>query len=468
MTRWIAALALILTAGSTAALAQVAPAADDQPAAAQPQGAHAPDAVAVNDVAAALKEGFSASIRTYLDSQSALVGMFPSTEGRWAQKALTDDGQWAARHTGTGTVSQGKDPVDFDALWLPDQEKWIDHETSTVYARPIKSRNKPGASHQLANTPMDRIEPLMSGFAEPLKSAASIELREPAEIDGVQCDVVAISQQAGGDPVIWYFGAEDHLPRRAEILLPDNPMLSGAMRVDFTDPVAGARASEFEMYTPEGYTEDTARALGGQGPEVGNRPGQGTGLITPAPGSEPAPALPEWEVADTEGRLISPSSLKGKVAVLYFWGTWSAPAKKATPGVAALVKDYEDKGVEVISMAFRESDAGAVAAAAAEQGQTWRQVPEADDAAKLLNVRLAPSFVVLGKEGELLFKSGRPSNDYTETFTRMRAIIDQALTAEPTPTTESKARPAAAEGREMRAGEQTRATRPTRVIRKKD
>jgi hypothetical protein len=88
-------------------------------------------------------------------------------------------------------------------------------------------------------------------------------------------------------------------------------------------------------------------------------------------------------------------------------------------------------------------------------------VPKADDAAAILNVRMAPTIVVLGKEGELLYKSGRPSADNTEQFTRIRAIIDSALIAEPSGE-ESKARPAAAEGQAVESDGATKVGRPAK------
>ncbi|MCC7387991.1 MAG: TlpA family protein disulfide reductase [Phycisphaerales bacterium] len=487
MTRWTTALALTLLAGTPLVWAQSESLGGDQaehgdrpttaPVIGRPQPAtdaqdarpRSPDAVAILQSAAeAIKDGFAATVKTHLDSESAMAGMFPTTEGRWVQKALGGDGQWAVRHVGYGTVSQGKEQVDFDLLWQPDRVSWLDHEAKTFYVQPLRRGNKPGSAHQLGNSPWDRAEPLADGFVSALATAAAIELGEPGEIDGRAVDVVKITSKLNADTVLWSFDHATHLPRRAEIVLPENPMLSGAMRVDFLDPTAGAEAavaSEFEMLPPETYTTNIAGVF--QPREEGEMLDRAAGGVPPVRTNPNGGGAPEWEVADADGALVSPGSLRGRVSVLYFWGTWSAPSKKFTPDVKSLAEHYAGQPVEVITMAIRENDPALVGPAAEEQGQTWRRVPKADDAAAILNVRMAPTIVVLGKEGELLYKSGRPSADNTEQFTRIRAIIDSALTAEPSGE-ESKARPAAAEGQAVETDGATKVGRPAKVIRKKD
>jgi thiol-disulfide isomerase/thioredoxin len=429
-TPLLAALLVAACAATTLAQPQNTPA---QPAvAANPQ--HSPDAIAVLRAAAqAVKDGYSASIRSHFAGEGPLASMFATTEGRWAQKALGDDAQWAARHTGFGTVGDNKDPVDFDALWLPDRVSWIDNEDQAFNVQPLKGGKKSGAAHQLANNPWDRTESLAQGFAKAFITASAIDIRDSAEIEGTTCDVVAITDKPGSDPVLWYFGRADHLPRRCEIVLPENPMLNGAMRVDFTDGLAGTDATtdaDWEITAPANYEQNISRRFQELSPPDGSQP-------TKLPARGTSSGIPDWEVPDSEGALVSPGSLRGKVSVLYFWGTWSPACKKTTPEVAALAEAYADTPVEVISMAFRENDADTVVDAARKQGQTWRQVPAADDAVTVLGIRAAPSIIIWGQQGELLYKSGRPKSDYTEMFTTIRAIIDRALSEEPTEDAES-------------------------------
>ncbi len=466
--------ALLIAVGSTAALAQEAttprpqqlPAKAAQPAT-KPAKQHSTDAVAVLRAAAeAVKDGYTATVHSYLDSTGPFANMFPKAEGRWAQRATGEDSQWAVRYTGQATTMTRKEPLDFDVLWLPDRTAWIDHEELELNIQPNSRRMKAGEAYQLASGPWGQAEPLATGFADILSTAAVIEIRDRAEINGTQCNTVAITAKPGSDPTIWYFGREDHLPRRCEIVLPDNPQMTGAFRVDFTDGLAGADVvsdADWTIDAPATYKKHIARAyLDARTP--------GDNLLRPNANAVSA-GLPDWEVPDSEGNLVSPGSLRGKVSVLYFWGTWSPACKKATPEVKALAEAYADQPVEVISMAFREGDADAVVAAARAQGQTWRQVPAADDAVKVIGVRSAPAIVVLGQRGELLYKSGRPKGDYSEMFTRIRAIIDNALANPSTDATDTKQRgPAAAttDGQKASPNKTTRIKPGKPRLKKKD
>lgn len=414
-------IALLTAAGAAAAVAQELP--PPTTAEAQPEQAreHSPDAVAALRAATrAVEEGFSAQVSTYAQGNALLETTFPKGEGRWVQGPLGEDNPLSVRYTGAGKVMTQNEPVDFDILFQEDRVTWVDHLAKTYNVETLRGR-KGGEAYMLASSAWSQVSDLAHGFEDAM-SAFKLETREPAEVDGVMCTVVAVQEKPDVDPVLWYFGREDNLPRRSEIVLPSQEF-GGSIRVDFTDVEAGADAIadvDWEIPAPAGYQQKVARMF------QERAPADETEVRTPLP--KPAPGAPDWEVPDSEGKLVSPGSLRGKVAVLYFWGTWAPSCKKATPEVAELATDYEDKPVEVISMAFREGSPDDVVREARAQGQTWRQVPQADDAVKVLGVRIAPSVIVLGQQGELLFRSGRPQGeDYDALFEEVRAIIDRAL-----------------------------------------
>lgn len=423
-------IALLLAAGAPCALAQEETPLTRTPAIRQPEAPraqaeapkeHSPDAVAaIRGAADAVKEGFSATVRTYAQGNSLLETTFPKGEGRWAQGPVDEEhGVAPVRYTGSGTVMTREEPIDFDILYQHDRVTWVDHTDQSYHVERLNGR-KSGEAYMLASSAWTQAEDLARAFAGAL-DAHSLQVQEPAEIEGVQCDVIAVKAKTETDSVLWYFGREDHLPRRCEIVIP-SAEFGGSIRVDFTDVAAGAEAVSdvvWEIPAPEGYTQQVARSFQARDEE---RP-QG---LTPLPA--PRSSAPDWEVADSEGKLVSPGSLRGKVSVLYFWGTWAPACKRSTPEVALFAEDYTDKPVEVISMAFREGSPEDVVEEARAQGQTWRQVPQADDAVSLMGIRVAPSFVVLGPEGELLFRSGRPQgDDYRSMFVDVRQIVDRAL-----------------------------------------
>ena len=422
---------LLTLAGCPAAMAQgenrAPQAARDR---AQPEAAqeldHDEAAVEIlRAVAETIRPGYVAEVKSYAEGSPMLATTFPKSEGRWAQHAANDDAtEWAVRYIGQGTVMTHPQPIDFDVLWQPDRVSWIDHENKVFNVQRLQGK-KTGEAYQLASSAYGQASPLAGGFAEVLESAPSITMATPVEIEGTLCDVVAISAKAGSDPVLWYFGREDNLPRRCEIVLPDNELISGSIRVDFAGGVAGegvVTADEFTLHAPDGYERDVARIfLDPDEAARANRP-------LPSPVNAGAP---DWEVADAEGKLVNPASLHGKVSLLYFWGTWSPACEKASPELAKLAAEFAGQPVEFLGMAFREGDPAVVADAARAQGQTWRVFPEADTAVKASGISTAPSFIVLGKQGELLFRAGRPrGSGYAELIEQLRSVINRAVAEE--------------------------------------
>ncbi|MBK7403074.1 MAG: TlpA family protein disulfide reductase [Phycisphaerales bacterium] len=396
---------------------------------AKPAPVQSPDAIAaLQATSEAVKDGFSAQVSAY--AEGSLAASFSRSEGLWVQNALGEPGQWKVRYTGGGTVALKNDTLDFDALWSHDRVAWLDHANKTYSVEPLKG-GRGGETFQLFNGAFAQLEPLSRGFADELANA-DLEMREPAEIEGIPCNVVAITSRKGSDPVLWFLSREDHLPRRCEIVLPGQDLIK-SLRVDLTQVNAGAAGlseASWELKAPADYAQKISR----QFQERIERPAGPTGRV-PAPN---AGAAPDWEVADSEGALISPGALRGKVSVLYFWGTWSPACKKALPVLQAFAEDYKDKPVELVSLAFREGSPDAVVRAAREEGQTWRQVPAADEVVKTLGIRVAPSFVVLGPQGELLLRSGRPKGeDYEALFSEIREITDRTL-AQPEPAADGK------------------------------
>ena len=61
-------------------------------------------------------------------------------------------------------------------------------------------------------------------------------------------------------------------------------------------------------------------------------------------------ALPELAVSDWNDEAVTLGSLRGKVVLLDFWGTWCAPCIKGMPFVQELYEKYGDKGVVVLAI----------------------------------------------------------------------------------------------------------------------
>lgn len=83
-------------------------------------------------------------------------------------------------------------------------------------------------------------------------------------VGGILCDVVYVEYGfEGAMPARWYFGAEDHLPRKVERLLPVDGR-AGALVLTLTNLEVNFEVTEkdFELHVPEGYTKAEARSSG--------------------------------------------------------------------------------------------------------------------------------------------------------------------------------------------------------------
>jgi cytochrome c biogenesis protein CcmG, thiol:disulfide interchange protein DsbE len=90
-------------------------------------------------------------------------------------------------------------------------------------------------------------------------------------------------------------------------------------------------------------------ALGGSPPPATrSAPSQAAAV---APGEIGSP-LPDFQVQDLRGRMISSAALRGKVVLIDFWATWCQPCKKEMPGYQSLLQKYQRQGFVVIGFKF--------------------------------------------------------------------------------------------------------------------
>ena len=132
------------------------------------------------------------------------------------------------------------------------------------------------------------------------------------------------------------------------------------------------------------------------------------GRIRTAIGSQ----APEINLADTSGKPISLSSLKGKYVLIDFWASWCGPCRAENPNVVRLYQQYKDKGFEIYGVSLdRPGQKQAWINAIQKDGIHWYHVSDlqgwGSSAAQLYMVSSIPQTVLLDKNGVIIAKGLR-------------------------------------------------------------
>lgn len=348
-------------------------------------------------------------------AEGEFKAFFNTAEGRLAMlldpTSPADRPSWRVRSVGKGMVpTPGGGEIEFNAVWEGDWIKWVDHQKQEYR----ESRRGNGAGYLLADD--TRLSGLTARVPyEPERAAVTLRHEGTREVAGVECDVVAAELT---DPMAmthrWFIAVEDRLPRRFEKLLPNLGGSVMELRNVRTERAALADES-WTVPAPAEYARQ----------------------IDPRPSAraEPRAAMevelsPPWIAKDADGAEVTTESLRGRVAVLYFWGTWCIPCRRAAPMNVELFEDYGAReGFAMLGLAVRERDPQAAAAFAADRGYGWRQLVEGEPVAEAYAVTVYPTWIVLGPGGEVLYRSVAPEGgDFAPIFEAIRGAVDRGLT----------------------------------------
>lgn len=143
-----------------------------------------------------------------------------------------------------------------------------------------------------------------------------------------------------------------------------------------------------------------------------------------------APFAPDFDFMTEKNERMSNASLRGKVVLLDFWGTWCPPCRESIPTTKNVYKKFQGKGLEVIGVSS-DDDEDVWRTFVEAQKMDWHEyIDLSGNVISSFAVDSYPTYVVLDKDGVIRF---RQSGFGPATEDELAEVIGRALKKSPDP-----------------------------------
>lgn len=143
-----------------------------------------------------------------------------------------------------------------------------------------------------------------------------------------------------------------------------------------------------------------------------------------------SPFAPDFSFTTLEHQQISNSTLRGKVVLLDFWGTWCPPCRESIPVLRDLNKKYAGKPFQLVGISS-DDDEDVWRTFVQAQSMDWAEyIDTSENVLEAFKIESFPTYVVLDKDGVVRY---RQSGFGQTTGPELEEAINKALKRESDP-----------------------------------
>ncbi len=119
---------------------------------------------------------------------------------------------------------------------------------------------------------------------------------------------------------------------------------------------------------------------------------------------------PDFEMADTTGKMVKLSDFFGNYLLIDFWASWCGPCRVENPAMVQLYNDFHEKGYDVLGVSL-DKDREKWLKAIKDDGLEWSHVSDlkgwANEGARIYGVSAIPHTVLIDPDGVIIARGLR-------------------------------------------------------------